>query len=89
MKFYVLPETAPGKWAVGLCAAFVVLMVLKFTNYFHLPLPSPLIALFALAGFVLGIRALVKKERALAVMAAVGVGALVLLWVAAEIAFPH
>ena len=89
MKLKFLPETAHGKWAARLCAAFVLLMALKISNTIHLPLPSPAIAVLALAGLVLGILAMLKKDRALAVFVALGVGAFVLLWVAAEIAFPH
>jgi uncharacterized membrane-anchored protein len=56
----------------------------------RISLPSPLIAVLGVIGFVLGIISIVKNEdRALFTLLSIPVGLLILFWVAAEIVVPH
>ncbi len=87
MKISLSPKSRAGKWAVGLAAAFLILMVLKYL--LPLPLPSPLVAVFGVAGFAAGVAALVKGDRAVLVFIPVLLGLVILFWIAAEIIVPH
>ncbi|MDK9711336.1 hypothetical protein [Acidaminobacter sp.] len=90
MKISTMPKDSAGKWAVYLSVLFVVLMVLKFTQAVRLPLPSPLIALFAIAGLVLSLISIfLHKGRAILLLIPVLVGLLVAAWTTAELMFPH
>jgi len=90
MKVTVMPNDSAGKWAVYLSVLFVVLMALKFTQAVRLPLPSPLIALFAIAGLVLGLISIfLHKGRAILLLIPVLIGLLVAAWTTAELMFPH
>lgn len=87
MKPLANARTKIGKSAAILSASFIVLMTLKLT--IRLPLPSPAIALLALAGLVCAILALVRKDRGFWIWFALLQGLLVLTWVIAEFLFPH
>ena len=87
MKMGLLPKSTVGKWAVGMAAAFVILMILKYL--FPLPLPSPLIAVFGVSGFVASVTALVKRDRAVFVFLAFLLGLIILIWISAELIYPH
>ena len=84
----VAPKTTPGKWAVGLGTAFIILMAMKMPG--AMPLPTFAIAALGLAGFVLAPAARFKhNDRALLFFVPVLAGAVILLWIAGELLFPH
>jgi len=83
----VLPKSMSGRWAVGLTASFVILMVFKVL--LPLPLPTPLIALLGLAGFVFAVYAAIKADRAVLVFVSLAIGLIIVLWAAAELIYPH
>ena len=88
MKPAFVPKTTPGKWSVGLGIAFIVLMWAKTQVRF--PLPSPAIAVVGLIGFVLALIAVFKwRDRSILGLVPILVGGLIVLWIAAELMFPH
>jgi mannitol-specific phosphotransferase system IIBC component len=101
-KEVAMPSTNSGKWAGLLLGLFVVLLGLflalvasgqrggdtLFTNL-ALTIPGIGAALSAIAGGVLGVYALTRRDRSILVILAVLVGAAVLFWTTAEILFPH
>lgn len=93
MKIIILSKTKTGKWASLLTLLFIILMAIKVSalaSIIRLPLPTPAIALFGIIGFILGAISIFKnKDRSLLVLLSLAIGLLIILWVAAEIAFPH
>ena len=88
MSRAIAPRTTGGKWAVGLGLAFILLMAGKMQSL--VPLPSMAIAALGLAGFVLALVARFRdSDRALLVFVPVVAGAVILLWIAGELLFPH
>ncbi len=88
MKLSFMPRTVPGRWGFWLSVAFAALFVLKVTVSF--PLPSPVIFAVGIAGVVMNIIAIVKRERAIVFFVMAGViGAFVIFWVGGELLFPH
>ena len=71
--------------------SFAALMGLKVLNVgIRLPLPSPVIAILGIIGFIMGIISVLKcKDRAVFVFLSIFVGLLIIFWGAAEIIFPH
>jgi hypothetical protein len=80
MNFW--PKTSSGKWAAGLSIAFIILMLVRI-------LPTPLIAVIGLAGFVAGIIAITKKDWSAFVFISILDGLLIIFWISAEILYPH
>lgn len=93
MKMQFWSKTTTGKWAAGLTLAFIVLMALKMVGLgaaIRLPLPTPVLALMGVIGFVMGLIAVIKyKDRALLTLLSIPVGLIIIAWTIAEIAFPH
>jgi hypothetical protein len=92
MKMQFWSKTTTGKWAAGLTLAFIVLMALKMVGLgaIRLPLPSPVLALMGVIGFIMGLVAIIKyKDRALLTLLSIPVGIIIIVWTIAEIAFPH
>ena len=93
MKMQFWSKTTAGKWAAGLTLAFIVLMALKMIGLgatIRLPLPTPVLALLGVIGFVMGLIAVIKyKDRAILTLLSIPVGLLIIFWTIAEIAFPH
>lgn len=93
MKMQFWSKTTTGKWAAGLTLAFIVLMAIKMTalgNIIRLPLPTPVLALMGVIGFVMGLIAIIKyKDRAMLTLLSIPVGLIIIAWTIAEIAFPH
>jgi len=88
MRLTFLPKTTLGKWSVGLSIAFIILIWMKIQYAIHLP--SFAIAALGLAGLVIGIAAIFKnKDRAVLNLLPIIVGLVILLWIAAELIFPH
>lgn len=84
----LLPVTTSGRWSLGLSLAFIVLIAIKIIAF--LPLPTFAIALLGLAGFIVGIVAiLIKKDRAILNFVAILVGLVIILWLVGEIIYPH
>lgn len=88
MRFSFLPKTILGKLAVGLGVAFIILIWAKIQ--YRMPLPVFAIAAIGLIGFIISIAAIFKnKDRALLNILPLLVGLVILLWIAAELIFPH
>ena len=78
-----------GKWAAGLTLLFILLMYLKFFAY-RIPLPSPVIAVFGVTGMAMGITSFIKNnDRSILTYVSMVIGLLILIWVTAEIMYPH
>lgn len=93
MKIQLCSNTTTGKWAAILTLLFIVLMSLKLSTLamlIRLPLPTPLIAVIGVAGFIVGVVSIIKnKDRALLTLLSIPVGLLIIFWTIAEIAVPH
>ena len=93
MKIRLCSNTTTGKWAAILTLLFIVLMSLKLSAlamFIRLPLPTPLIAVIGVAGFIVGVVSIIKnKDRALLTLLSIPVGLLIIFWTIAEIAVPH
>lgn len=88
MKFSLLPKTRSGKWSVVLSIAFVILIYLKIR--YPLPAPTFFIAALGLAGFGNGIVAIMKnKDKSVLIFLPILVGLVIILWITAEMIFPH
>ncbi len=88
MKTAFVPKTKPGKWSVGLGIAFIILMWAKIQVGF--PLPTFAIAALGLTGFVLALITVFKNtDRSILGLVPIVVGVLIVLWIAAELMFPH
>jgi len=98
-----MPHTKMGKWSVGLIGAFIVLMLIfygfiiagqrggqYFFDNLYLTIPFVLAGACGVASFTVGLMAIIKqRERSALTYVAVVIGALVTLWIAAELIFPH
>jgi hypothetical protein len=93
MKMQLYSKTTAGKWAAILTLLFIVLMAIKLSALamlIRLPLPTPILAIIGVIGFLLGIISIVKnKDRSILTLLAILIGLLIILWTAAEIIFPH
>ena len=87
MKIKMKPATKAGKWSVNLGITFAVLMVFKLM--LRLPVPTPAIALVGVAGLVVAVVAMFKKDFNVSLLIPLILGVLIILWMAAEFAFPH
>jgi hypothetical protein len=86
MRF--LPTTNNGKWASGLSLVFIILIVIKIVAF--LPLPTFVIAVIGLTGFIIGsIAVFNNKDRTILNFIAIVVGLIIILWTAAELISPH
>ncbi len=90
MKTQVLPKSKAGTGAAVFSLLFVVIMALKIlastTSFnFHLPLPTPAIAVLGVIGLVLGLIAVFKyKDKALLTLLSIPIGTIIVVWFAAE-----
>ncbi len=97
-----MPSTDMGKWAGRLLLVALACFALFFgfvtagqrggDNFFsNLTLTIPVLAsaVAAVAGGITGVVARRRKDRSIVVKLAIFVGAVVVLWSAAEVAFPH
>ncbi len=84
----IFPTTKTGQWGFWLTVGFALTFVLKVL--FPFPLPSPAIFTIGIAGVVLNVMALFRKERAVLFYVVGGlIGAFVIFWVGGELLFPH
>jgi len=103
MEITFTPKTYLGKWSVGLILTFFLLLGLFFlfvhlgerggdTFFSNLKLTIPMLiaGIAAISSFVIGtISVLRNKERSILVFLSTVIGFLVLLWILAELLFPH
>ncbi len=93
MKTQLWSKSTVGKWAAVLTLLFIVLMSIKISTLamlIRLPLPTPILAVIGVVGFVMGVISIVKnKDRALLTRLSIPVGILIIFWTVAEITFPH
>jgi len=103
MRISLLPQSALGKWSVGLLAAFAVffaafgLLVASgqrggetFFSNLALTIPILLAGTSGVLAFVTGLIGVIRnRERSILVFLAMLVGFLVLLFCVGEIMFPH
>jgi hypothetical protein len=88
MRFVFLPKTTLGKCSIGLSILFIIFILLKIQG--SMPMPTFAIAVFGIAGFIIAIIAIFKKEdKAILNLLPLLVGLVILLWIAAELMFPH
>lgn len=97
-----MPSSVFGRWATWLMGLFVALLLLFYglvaagqrggENFFSnliLAIPGLAAAASAIAAGGFGVRALFARDRSIPVFLAIILGALVLVWVVMEVAFPH
>lgn len=98
-----MPHTKPGHWSVNLIGAFIVCLLIfliliatgqtggeTFFSNLTLTIPILLAGISGIAAMIVGLVAIIKqKERSPLVFVAVAIGALITLWIAAEIIFQH
>lgn len=93
MKIKFWPTPKLGQAAAVLTLLFIILMLLKMGAlgiHIILPVPSPLIAILAVVGLVLGLLSIyLKKDKAILTWLSIPIGLLVFFWIGAEIMFPH
>lgn len=88
MNIRLFPETKEGRGAALLMLLFILIMAFKVLVRF--PLPTPLIAVIGAGGAVLGTLSVMKnKDRSLLTWLSILIGLLIIVWTAAELAFPH
>lgn len=88
MKIRLWPKSGFGKWSAGLSIFFIILIWLKMQYGIHLMTFA--IAALGLAGFLLGIVAIFKnKDRSILIYLSILVGLVIILWIAAELLYPH
>ncbi|WP_138206479.1 hypothetical protein [Haloimpatiens lingqiaonensis] len=93
MKMQLCSKTKAGKWAAILTVLFILLISLKMSSlarFIRLPLPTPVIAVIGVVGFIVGVVSIIKnKDIALLTLLSIPVGLLIIFWTIAEIAFTH
>lgn len=88
MKIALLPKTCLGKWSVGLSIGFIILIWLKIQ--YSIPIMTFAIAALGLAGFLIGIIAIIKKrDISILNFLPILVGLIIILWIAGEMVSPH
>jgi hypothetical protein len=87
MKLSILPKTKLGNWSTLLGILFIIFITLKMGPGF--PLPTFAIAAIGIAGFVIGIASVVKKERAILAFLPILLGILIIAWIVGELVYPH
>lgn len=87
IKITLIPKIKSDRWAGCLNIAFILLMALKSISF--IPLPSFFIAAIGIAGFVVGIVAIVKKEISAANFLSTLIGVVILAWIIGEMIYPH
>lgn len=88
MRFTFLPKSTLGKWALGLSIFFLIFIFLKIQGL--MPLPTFAVAAFGIVGFILAIIAIFKnKDKAILNFLPLLVGLIILLWIVAEVIYPH
>ncbi len=91
MKIDLMPKTRLGKWSVWLNAFFLIVIAVSIVLVNVLGLLSygdhwwdvtvPILALITITAFILGIIAIIKKERSALVYISVAIGLLAILFI--------
>jgi hypothetical protein len=103
MKLHFIPKTHLGQWSIWLITVFIVLFIVvqilaasgqrggaTFFSNLALSIPMVIAGISALLAFFTGIIGIIKsKERSVLACSSTIVGFFILLWVSAEILFPH
>ena len=100
MKHHFIPKTHLGQWSIWLITVFIVLFIIivasgqrggaTFFSNLALSIPMVIAGISALLAFFTGIIGIIKsKERSVLACSSTIVGFFMLLWVSAEILFPH
>ena len=100
MKHHFIPKTHLGQWSIWLITVFIVLFIIivasgqrggaTFFSNLALSIPMVIAGISALLAFFTGIIGIIKsKERSVLACSSTIVGFFILLWVSAEILFPH
>ena len=100
MKLHFIPKTHLGQWSIWLITVFIVLFIIivasgqrggaTFFSNLALSIPMVIAGISALLAFFTGIIGIIKsKERSVLACSSTIVGFFILLWVSAEILFPH
>lgn len=76
MKITLVPKTDLGKLASILCIAFIIMILLKSSVGF--PLPTFMISGIGAAGFVVGVIAIIKKDRSIGSFLSILVGVVII-----------
>jgi len=88
MRLTFLPKTLTGKWSIVISIVFIILIWTKIQ--YSIPIPTFAIVALGLIGFIVSIIAIFKnKDRAILNLLPALVGLLIILWIAAELIFPH
>jgi len=77
MKITFLPRSRLGKWGFFLSLAFILLLFAQ-VQFSLIPLPVFSVMALGVAGFVLSIIALIKKDRALGTLLSIIIGAVII-----------
>jgi hypothetical protein len=103
MKITFTPRTLLGKWSVGLIIGFFIFLMVffmlvslgerggdTFFSNLKLTIPFGIAAISGVVSFFTGIVSFFKKkERSVLVFLSTILGFLILLWILAELLFPH
>jgi uncharacterized membrane protein HdeD (DUF308 family) len=93
MKIQILSKTTTGKVAAFLTLAFIALMGIKMSplaRVIRLPLPTPILAVVGVVGFVFGVISFAKsKDRSVLIFLSLLIGLVIIFWAGAEMLFPH
>lgn len=87
MKITLLPKNKAAIWASLLSILFVMLIFFKIRG--TIPLSMFLIAALGLGGLAAGLIAAVKKDRSIFTILSILIGLFIVIWIAAEIIYPH
>jgi len=100
MKLRFIPKTHLGQWSIWLITVFIVLFIIivasgqrggaTFFSNLALSIPMVIAGITGLLAFFTGIIGIIKsKERSVLVFSSTIIGLFFLVWVSAEILFPH
>jgi len=97
-----VPKSVLGKLSVGLIALFFLTLFFfylllasgqrggkGFFDNLFLAIPALFMAGFGISAFFTGLVSIIKRERAILVFLSSAIGFLILLFILAEIVFPH
>lgn len=91
MRLNFMPKTRSGKWSVGLNAFFLAVIfvslmlvkafkILSFDDHWW-DVTVPILAIATITAFILGIIAIIKKDRSVLVYISVIIGLLAILFI--------
>ena len=100
MKLHLIPKTHLGQWSIWLITVFIVLFIIfqilvasgqrggaTFFSNLALSIPMSIAGIAGILAFFTGI--IKSKERSIIVFSSTIIGFFILVFVSAEILFPH